>query len=277
VTTRSAARAQLRVGVRGVRAGLRALGSDRPLPNFIIIGAQRCGTTSMYLNLCAHPQLAPPLGKELQYFTLNHRRSLDWYRGHFPVLGQGQQTFEATPYYLFHPSAPQRVAAALPDTKFVVMLRDPVERAISHYLHTCRVGAEPLSFQGALAAEPERMEQARHLGLDTREGHQIFRLFSYASRGLYAAQLERWLALIPRSRVHIIVSEQFRESPPEVFESLLDFLELDAFTPPSFAQHSRRAPGSSTQVPPAVRERLREHFSDDAARLARIIDGATAW
>ena len=195
---------RLRIGVRSGRAWARSGLGTCPLPEFLVIGAQRSGTTSLHSDLAKHPQIVPAIGKELQYFTLFHRRNLNWYSGHFPRHETNQMSFEASPYYLFHPDVPERVQRVLPTVKCVVLLRNPIDRAYSHYLHTQRLGHEPLSFEGALASEPHRMAEARSHGLDSRAGHRILRRYSYASRGHYAAQLERWYEHVSPDRIKVL-------------------------------------------------------------------------
>jgi hypothetical protein len=267
-----------RSGVRDVRVRTRLLrGRSHPLPDFIIIGGQRCGTTSLYQDLRRHPQVREPLGKELQYFTLHYHRGLDWYRAHFPLLEEGQQTFEASPYYLFNEQAPSRASSDLPHAKFIALLRDPVERAYSHYLHTRRAGAEPLSFADALEAEPERLARARAAGPESATGQRILRQYSYVSRGMYGEQLERWSGCVGHDRLHIIRSEDLHSDPVTHFSELLAFLDLEDFRPPSYAQHSLRSPAERTGVPPGIKDRLQGVFEDDAARVLRLTGWTHAW
>ena len=122
-------------------------------------------------------------GKELQFFSLHFGRGTRWYRAHFPPAAAGRRSFEASPYYLFHPSVPARVAATLPQARFVALLRDPVERAYSHYLHTRAYGVEPLGFAEALAAEPGRLAGALADGPDTPAAHHALRNFSLRRPG----------------------------------------------------------------------------------------------
>lgn len=254
-----------------------------PLPDFLILGGQRCGTTSLFHYLRAHPQVRPATGKELQYFTLHHGRGQRWYRGHFPALSPGQVTFEASPYYLFHPSVPARVAAALPEARFVVLLRDPVQRAWSHYRHTRAYGAEPLSFPEALAAEPRRLAAALRHGPDTRRAHAALRNHSYAARGRYAEQLQRWFAHVPRERIHVVRSEDLYADPAGTYGELLRFLELDPFTPAEFGRHTRtggvRSTGldPSAGLDPSVLAELTEHFTPHNARLAELLGWPDPW
>lgn len=268
---------RLRRAVRGGRAWVRGVTAPGPLPDFLILGGQRCGTTSLYHYLCAHPQVRRATGKELQYFTLHYERGQRWYRGHFPTLSPGQVTFEASPYYLFHPSTPQRVAATLPEARFVVLLRDPVERAFSHYRHTRAYGAEPLSFPDALAAEERRLAVALRRGPDTRQAHAALRNHSYLARGRYAEQLQRWFAHVPRQRIHVIRSEDLYADPAGVYTALLRFLELDPFTPATFGRHTRTGGAGSSGLDPSVRAELADRFAPHNARLAELLGWPDPW
>jgi hypothetical protein len=260
VSRRPAADA-LRRAVRGARAWVSAPGA---LPAFLVVGAQRCGTTSLHSYLAAHPQVRAATGKELQYFSLHYGRGERWYRGHFPPPAPGRVSFEASPLYLFHPAAPARVAATLPEGRFVALLRDPVERAWSHYLHTRSYGHEPLDFASALAAEPERLESP--------DG---FRRYSYAARGRYAEQLSRWFAHVPRERLHVVRSEDLYADPAAVYAGVLEFLGLEPFTPPEFAVHTRRV--DRTGPPDDAVAPLRDHFAPHNARLADLLGWPDPW
>src|SRR5207248_4207503 len=138
--------AAFRVLLRRPTARLRAT------PDFLVVGAQRSGTTSLFRYLAAHPAVGAPVRKEIQYFTLHYQRGDGWYRTHFPMTGRQRVTFEATPYYLFHPAAPQRAASSVPHAKVIVLLRDPVSRTFSHWQHNASRGLEHLGFEAALDA-----------------------------------------------------------------------------------------------------------------------------
>ena len=136
------------------------------MPDFLIIGTQRGGTTSLYNYLLARPQIAAATRKEVHFFDNNFHRGIPWYRAHFPSLIQGDMaetirgqrfiTGEASPYYLFHPHAPARAALVVPKAKLIVLLRNPVDRAYSHYCRMVKKGRETLSFEDALAQEEIR-------------------------------------------------------------------------------------------------------------------------
>ena len=269
----------LRRTVRGARAWARAAvpGAVGALPDFLIIGAQRGGTTSLHHYLAAHPQVRPATGKELQYFSLHHGRGERWYRAHFPAPEPHTRTFEASPYYLFHPSVPVRVAATLPAGRFVALLRDPVERAYSHYLHTRSYGAEPLPFAEAVAAEEGRLAAALRAGPETPAAHAALRNHSYLARGRYAEQLERWFTYVPRERVLVLRSEDLYAEPARVYGEILRFLELDPFTPASFAKHTRRVDRGEAGLTREIRAELGAYFAPYNARLADLLDWHNTW
>ncbi len=248
----------VRRAVRAGRAWGRAAlpGPLGRLPEFLIIGGQRCGTTSLYHYLAAHPSVRPATGKELQFFSLHHRRGERWYRAHFPVRAPGVHSFEASPYYLFDPGVPARAAAMLPEARFIALLRDPAERAWSHYLHTRSYGVEPLSFPDALDAEPARLATG---------GHTARRQFSYVARGRYAEQLARWFEHVPRERVLVVRTEELNTRYPQV----LDFLGLAAAPAPT-GRHTRR-PAASPGLTPQLRARLEAEFAADQARLTDLL------
>ncbi|WP_428965107.1 sulfotransferase family protein [Micromonospora fluostatini] len=270
---------RLRRVVRGTRAWARAAwpGPTGALPDFLIIGGQRCGTTSLHAYLAAHPDVRPATGKELQFFSVHHGRGERWYRAHFPPPVAGRLTFEASPYYLFHPSVPARVAALLPQARFVALLRDPVERAYSHYLHSRSYAQEPLGFAEALAAEPQRLAEALRDGPDTTAAHHALRTYSYAARGRYAEQLDRWYAHLPADRLHVVRSEDLYADPAGEYATILRFLGLTPFTPGAFARHTRRADRGPTELTDEVRARLRVEFAPHNARLADLLGWPRTW
>ncbi|ROO61666.1 sulfotransferase domain-containing protein [Micromonospora sp. Llam0] len=270
---------RLRRTVRGARAWARTMvpGQLGALPDFLIIGGQRCGTTSLHHYLAAHPQVRPATGKELQYFSIHHGRGERWYRAHFPARPAGVRSFEASPYYLFHPSVPGRVAAGLPQARCIALLRDPVERAYSHYLHTRSYGAEPLPFAEAVAAEERRLADALRDGPDSPAAHTALRNHSYLARGRYAEQLRRWYAVLPADRLLVLRSEDMYVDPAGVYDRVLRFLDLDPFTPAGFAQHTRRTDRGPGELTDALRAQLGGYFAPHNADLADLLGWPHTW
>jgi hypothetical protein len=219
---------------------IRAPLASHALPDFVILGAQKAGTTSLYSYLCRHPRIAAATRKEVHFYDLNFSRGLDWYRGHFPrrlpgwiEAAAGRRPFvtgEASPYYLFHPHVPARAAELPPSAKFIVLLRDPVQRTYSHYQFIVRLGAETLSFDEALAAESDRLrDEIPRLLADDRYFSFNHQYYSYVARSLYAEQIERWFNHIDRRRFLFLKSEDLFDRPARVLAQTASFLGLGPF------------------------------------------------
>ena len=240
-----------RLTVRRLTAG------RRQWPDFVIIGAQRAGTTSLTQWLYAHPQVKAARARELHYFDLNYGLGPNWYRSNFPVRSEGQISGESTPYLLFHPLAPERVARDLPETtRFIVLLREPVERAISQYWLNRRCGHEPLPFRDAVDRERERLagqEEIIRRG-QLSDSHQRF---SYVARGRYAEQLQRWFRHVHQERILVVQSEELFESTV-VADGVQRWLGLEASGQP-FPRGNDAV--RHEEIDSAVIDRLRTHFA----------------
>ena len=254
-------------------------------PDFVMIGAQRCGTTSLFRALLAHPQvIRPTFHKGVNYFDLNYYRSMRWYRGHFPVAGRaihrtaphgGPVVFEASGYYLYHPFALERIAHDMPAVKLVVMLRDPVERAYSAYKHEFARGFERESFERALELEDSRLAgEIDRMRADPRYESIAHRHHSYRHRGHYAGQLEQAFRFFGRDQVHVMDSEAFFAQPVPEYRRLLAFLGLRPFEPASFDRYNAR-PGTSME--PGTRRMLAEYYRPHDAQLASLLGQAPRW
>ncbi|WP_207024939.1 sulfotransferase [Phycicoccus sp. DTK01] len=258
----------------------------RMLPSFVVIGGQRCGTTTIFKHLTEHPQVfRPGVEKGVDYFSLHYDRDLDWYRGHFPVerlarlrtQGHGApQAFEACTYYMFHPFAIERLVRDLPDVKLVAMLRDPAERAFSAYKHELARGFETeTSFERALDLEDERLEgELERMAADVTYESHAHRHQAYRRRSQYAEQLERVLEHVPADRLHVLDSESFFAAPADEYRRVTDFLGLDAWQPPRFEQHNARP---SKPMPEHVRARLDAHFVPHDEALERLLGRTPGW
>lgn len=261
----------------------------RVLPHFVIIGAMKAGTTSLYAYLYKHPLVHRARRKEVHFFDNNWERGMRWYRAHFPTRwemlradlaawrrqGRATLTGEASPYYLFHPHAPERCARVLPRARIIAMVRDPAERAYSHFQHNRRQGIETLSFEDALAAEPERTTgDLARMRADPEFASVRVQHFTYAARGEYWWQLERWLELYPRDRVLVIRSEPFFARPAESYARTLEFLGLPPAEGIPFAVHNDG--GVYEPMAPATRERLGGRFAEANRRLGLLL-GEPAW
>jgi len=241
------------------------------LPTFLIIGAQKAGTTSLASYLTAHPDVVASKWKEVHFFDLNYAKGRDWYRAHFPVgrkrklrsrlPGSVLMSGDATPYYLLHPRVPERAAKLLPDARIIIMLRDPVDRAYSHYHHEVRLGIEPLTFEDAIAAEPIRIAgELEKLQSDSLYQSVNYQHFTYLERGIYAVQILRWLKWFRRDRILMLSAEQFFKDPKAEYERVLSFLGLRPFPLPSYpAEHVGRYSPLSSRMKDSLREFYSPH------------------
>ncbi|MCF8112202.1 MAG: sulfotransferase domain-containing protein [Desulfobacteraceae bacterium] len=203
----------------------------RTLPHFLVIGAQKSGTTSLYNCLIQHPEIRPGLVKEVHYFDggLNpevdtYKKGAFWYRANFPLKGNGCITGEASPIYIFHPLVPGRIFELVPRVKLIALLRNPAERAISHFFHEKKKGREELPMLEAFKREEERL-----LPIIERQDYKnkIFKNKSYKTRGLYRQQLDRFLKYFSRKQILIISSEDFFNNTSSVLKKIFQFLEIE--------------------------------------------------
>lgn len=256
----------------------------RMLPDFLIVGAQRSGTTTMFKTLAQHPGVARPfLQKGVHYFDKRYDLGLDWYRGNFPVaatsrvrrLGARPLVYESSPYYLFHPLAGQRIARDLPGVKLLVVLRDPVERAYSGHSHELGRGYESESFERAVELEPERIAGEReHMLADPTYDSVHWQHHAYVTRGQYHEQLVALEALVGRDRLHVVDSDDFWQRPADVFGGVLRFLGLPEHPGTVFEQHNAR---TRSPLPAPLRTRLQEHFAPHDERLANWWGHLPSW
>ncbi len=250
----------------------------RSLPHFVIIGAQRAGTTSLYHWVTGHGECKAAFRKEPHYFDLHYDKGPNWYRAHFPLRTRGAVSGEGSPYLLFHPLAPERMARDLPPaTVLIVLLRDPVDRAISQYRYERQLGFEHLDLVDAIAAEPTRLAgQAQIL----RAGGASFahQHFSYVARGEYARQLRHWFEYFPRDAIHVFERSELIVRTEEQ-NRLLTLLGLDPDHQLPFPHHNATsfasAPGNEA-AEREVRARLAEHFHPWNEDLATLL-GRQWW
>ncbi|MCX6307178.1 MAG: sulfotransferase domain-containing protein [Bacteroidetes bacterium] len=246
-------------------------------PGFIIIGAQKCGTSTMFRNLGKHPGIQLPGRKELHFFDENYSRGLDWYL-HFFNKKEGPGAVcsgEASPYYFFHPLAPSRIFETFPQIRLILLLRNPVNRAYSQYYHMKRKGRVSLSFEHCITLE-ERILEGRKEAFYRHEDHSdlMYRRFSFLSRSRYAEQLSEWMKYFPLSQILIIRSEDYFLHTEQNVSEVFHFLGLPAFTVNLSKKHE--SPG----YPPVnaeTRARLVTYFEPFNQQLYGMIGRDFGW
>jgi hypothetical protein len=256
------------------------------LPTFILAGAQRAGTTSLFRALMSHPLVFPAnLHKGVNYFDINYHRGMNWYQGHFPLRARSivrtratpgtAVTFDASGYYMFHPLAAERMAVDLPTVKIITMLRDPIERAHSAHKHELARGFENEPFERAIDLEDDRLEgEVERIRAQPGYYSHSHRHHAYLRRGQYAEQLLRLREVFPADQLLVIESESFFADPEVEYTRVLEFLDLPVLMPKRFDRYNGRprAPMAAT-----TRAQLRSHFESHDAALAELLGREPAW
>lgn len=309
------------IGGRLGHVAFRAVTSQvRMMPDFLVIGVHRGGTSAFYYHLTEHPDIAAATTKEINYFDKNFHKGVWWYRTHFPAVahkrymemksGRHLLTGEASPHYVLHPNVPERVARIVPHAKLIALLRNPVDRAYSHYRRYIHLGWEALPFDEVSANEEQRLRTAcasgAAVGDDPRD---VVGRSSYLARGIYADQLRRWLCLFPREQLLVLRSEDFYANPAQSLKQTLAFLGVppdglpekddydhyDGYASPVDDQSGmpreeahedkpsdkpsdkRPEERDERRMDPAIRERLSAFFAPHNHRLYELLGRDMGW
>ncbi|MFY1636008.1 sulfotransferase [Solwaraspora sp. WMMB335] len=289
---------------RIVHAGSRSYGRwtalRRVLPSLLICGGHRCGTAGLHQMLAAHPLVLRSARRDgVSFFDTSYERGMDWYRGHFPRQrtarrlqrrhGGAANAFETSPYYLYHPYAAVRIARDLPGARLLVMVRDPVDRAWSHFQAERAAGHEPEpSFARALALESARLRgQEERLGVEAGYRSFAHRHHAYRQRGEYARYLERLAGQVGRERIHVVEAERLWLLPDEVYAEVLSFLDLPQLGPPpplpplsrldAPPTGSDASPAESTHPGVRTRRELSAYFAPHDRQLTSWLGRPPIW
>jgi hypothetical protein len=248
----------------------------RALPNAIILGAQKAGTTYLFDLLEKHPEVSASFRKEVQFFGYRYGRGMGWYRSWFPFRWQAKKVvLEGTPFYLYHPRCAERIHSHLPAARLIVLLRDPVQRAYSSYQDQCRRGAETLSFADALAKEDERTADDHQHFDDIHHPLKAVRVFSYRRYGIYHEQLARYLAVFPRESLLILRSETFFSDTKGTVARVCRHLGISEWEPPALPPSN--SGGKYSSLDPKVAEELRAFYRPHNQRLYELIGEDFGW
>ncbi len=258
------------------------IGWSGRLPDFIVVGTQKGGTTELYDQLVLHPQIAPSFAKEVHFFDANFSKGTDWYTAFFPRVSEtdvnrtsGCITGEASPCYLFHPDVARRVWATIPHVKIILLLRNPVDRAYSHYHHEVRLGYETLPFEKALAREEVRLqgEKAKML----RDKHYYsnnYMHYSYLNRGIYIDQVKSWFEVFPQEQILVLKSEEFFANTASVMSQVHQFLGVPHVETVKMERHKSFPYPKMDQM---LRQRLLEHFEPYNQQLFDYLGRDFCW
>lgn len=253
-------------------------------PDFIIVGSQKCGTSSLFHYLSQHVQIIPSRIKEVHYFDLNYSKGDEWYHDFFPTwkekiflsIKERKKviTGEASPYYIFHPSAVERIYKYSSDIKIIVLLRNPTERAWSHFRHNKRKGREHNTFSEALNLENQRIFN----GCDEKDYENVnhtfgYQHYSYCKRGEYFSQIERLFKFFNRKNVLILESEMFFSDTQKVMDEVCGFLKIQKVD----REYKIVNKGDKKTIDPKIKNRLQRHFQPYNERLYQLIGKKFNW
>jgi len=252
------------------------------LPDFLIVGTQKGGTTELYDQLTRHPRVMASLTKEVHFFDVNYHRGLGWYSTFFPARAVSQcdppeqcVTGEASPCYIFHPSTARRVRATIPHVKIIMLLRDPVNRAYSHYHHEVRLGYETRPFEDAIVEEPVRLRGEKEKMLANDEYYsESYMHYSYLSRGIYVDQVKTWREHFPEAQLLVLQSEDFFADMSGTLRQVYDFLGVAHMEPAKLRPH-RAFP--YPKLDKGTRQYLYEYFRPYNQQLCDYLGRTFSW
>jgi len=251
--------------------------SGRALPDFVIIGGQRCGTTSLYEALSRHRDIVPSFRKEIHYFDIHHERGIQWYRANFPLraLLRRRISGEATPNYLAIPEVPERMARVVPEARLIALLRNPVERAHSAWKLRTYERGETRSFARAVEDEITGAAPTWDGVSDARqERWRRSKRFAYLDKSRYAEHLALWLEHFDADRMLIVQSEKLFAMPDETLRTIEDFLAISHDQGLGLPRVNYTRP---SEIDTALRKDLVEHFAPLHNDLEQLTGQVFNW
>jgi len=258
----------------------------RILPSFIIFGVPRCGTTSLYNYLVQHPSIIPALTKEINFFALNFLKGVSWYKMHFPIILEKYKirkdfrdyfmTGEGSATSIYHPHASSRIKKTIPNVKLIVMLRNPVDRALSQYFKIVKIGREKLSFEEAIKAEEGRIRDERKKMLQEENYYSLkIHRFSYLSGGKYIEYLKPWFDLFSKEQILVLKSEDLYEEPAKIYKKTLKFLNLPEWELPQYKKYNYL--DDKPKMNPIIRKNLVDYFRPYNEKLYKYLGKNFRW
>ncbi|MEM8672553.1 MAG: tetratricopeptide repeat protein [Cyanobacteria bacterium P01_G01_bin.67] len=237
-------------------------------PDFLLIGATKCGTTSLFNYLSHHPQILAPHKKEINFFNFNYNQGVEWYLAHFPAITDGKEylTGEASPFYIYHAQAAERIRQLFPDIKIIVMLRNPVNRTISEYYHAANHGLEQRSLTAII-------EQEKQL-LATQSRSEVLNKFGYLINSIYFDRIVQWQSNFSDKNTLIIDSEMFFAQTEQIMQQIWQLLGLPSVSPP---QHIRYNLGTYPPVKQEIKKQLQEFFAPYNQQLFAHLNQELSW
>ena len=258
----------------------------RMLPDFIIIGSSKSGTTSLYNYMIQHPSIGSASIKEVHFFEYITTTSIGWYRSHFPTyiyknyvkLARKQDfiTGVAPATYLFHPHVPKRVLDVIPHVKLIVILRNPVDRAFSAYNHMVREGLQTLSFEDAIKSELKRIEIGKKEPqfIVNNDDFENYPTYSYLRHGIYVEYLKNWMNTFPKKQFLILQTKELGENPTKTLDQTFEFLNLPNH---KIKDLERLNVGKYSRMRESTRKFLIDYYKPYNEKLYKYLDINFEW
>lgn len=256
---------------------MRSTARFRKLPDFIIVGVQKGGTTSLFKDLENHKKIKFNNNKEIHFFDRHYSKGIFWYRSWFPLKIDRRLTGEATPSYIFYPNVIKRMKLYLPKVKLILVLRNPVDRAYSHYQMEKRKFRENLSFEEAIKHERLNLSPlyAQVLEKDDKHANETIINKSYLSRGLYAEQIKILFDYYDKSKILIIESENFKKNKLTTLNEVCDFLGIDYFN--KYQLNKNQNVHSYPPISEKTKELLKRYYTKPNKILYELIKNKFNW
>ena len=264
----------------------RLTGFIRVLPDFLIIGVPRGGTTSLYNYMIEHPNIIPALSKEIGFFSEHYDKGITWYKSHFPskLLNKYMSwkkinffTGEASPIYLYHPLAPKRILETIPNVKMILLLRNPVERAWSHYWQSVRKYREKLSFEEVIKRQMNEEHLSDYDAFCTELYHtnndQI--LNQYISGSIYLERLKRFYDIFPKEKILILASEDLYNNPQMICDEISEFLKIPKWNLKKFTKYNYYV--KQPKLDERLKRQLLEYFKPHNEQLYKYLNRDFGW
>lgn len=255
-----------------IRFKYRLLTSEsRSLPSGLIVGAMKSGTTSLYKNLTKYPSIHGPTKKEVHFFGENYKKGVNWYKAHFPMKEKvsGGEVIEATPKYIFSKGVPKQIKEVVPKAKIIMILRNPVNRAISHYMHEVRAGREKRPMKKAIKENMKRVKKEKKVSKD------VLSHFSYLERGEYFRQIKRYINWFTKEKMKIVKSERMFREKSNVTKEVAEFLTGRRMDKVDCEKHNAGDYNDSKYD--EVKRMLREYYIDKNRNLYDLIGRDLEW
>ncbi len=254
----------------------------RKFPDFIIIGAAKSGTSSLYEYIVQHPGIEPlpnyknrlPTEKEIYFFDENFSLGKFWYKSYFSYIFSKKQMGEANPNYLYHPLVPKRIHETIPNCKFIIILRNPVDRAYSDYQMKVKNKLENLVFEDAITQENSRIKGEFERIVEKEEFSFNFTAYSYLNRGKYIEQLERWFKIFPRNQFFILSMDELERDTNHILNEIFRFLNLKDY---KVELLTRKNIGHYNLMNTETRKKLVKFFRPYNIQLYKLLGKKFEW